>query len=57
MSLIDKDKSKAVFKAFQDVIFEHQLTTVEVMMIVDELKTCLLMDRIMQSKSFMNVDK
>lgn len=47
--LLNVEKSREVFKAFQDVIFKHKLTTCEAMMMVSELHTCLLMDRITQS--------
>lgn len=47
--LVNVDKSEKVFKEFQDVIFKNKLTTCEAMMIVSELHTCLLMDRISQS--------
>ena len=47
--LVNVDKSKKVFKEFQDVIVKNRLTACEAMMIVSELHTCLLMDRISQS--------
>lgn len=53
-NLVNVEKCKKVFKEIQEVIFKNELTTCEAMMIIDEFKTCLFMDRISQSATFLN---